>query len=126
MSAVRFLLAASSSEADTGLGMVGTAPMVDCTGPLLSPPSTETGVRVRLMGVASTSATGVGTRLSGLLDVDDLSAELMTSLRYEKADVEGIDFAAGASEYAAAQTAMQAVIETSRTMLQYGSGSWLG
>ncbi|PIE17282.1 MAG: flagellar hook-associated protein 3 [Proteobacteria bacterium] len=73
----------------------------------------------------SLARTEVGTRLSRLDELDELSADLATSIELDKADVEAVDFAAGAAEFAAAQVALNAVIDTSRTMLDYGSGSWL-
>lgn len=69
--------------------------------------------------------TGVGARLATLDSVEGLSEDLKVALELEKIDLTQVDFAKGASDLAIAQTALEAVVLTSRGLLERASSSWL-
>ena len=73
----------------------------------------------------SRARTDVGTRIATMIDLDDLTLDLTTTLELEVAGLQAVDIGRGASDLATAEAVLTAVVQTSRSLLQSGSGSWL-
>ena len=73
--------------------------------------------------IVSDGRTDIGGRLATLDDVDELSLALRTHVGIERGGIEGVDIAAVAPAMATAQTTLEAVLQTSKTLLaQIGRG----
>lgn len=75
--------------------------------------------------ILSLARTDVGARLATIHDVSNLSGDINTRLDLEKADLISIDVARYAPQLNAAQTALQAVVDVSRGMIEQVGSAWL-
>jgi flagellin-like hook-associated protein FlgL len=73
----------------------------------------------------STARTSVGARLARLSDVADTSLSLETQLGIEQSELTAVDVAKVAPALSGAQTMLQAVIATSRQILDQVGTGWL-
>jgi flagellar hook-associated protein 3 FlgL len=67
----------------------------------------------------------VGGRLATLENLDMLGLDIKTTLASERGDETAVDIARLSSELAGSQASLQAIIETSKTLMAQSSGSWL-
>ncbi|MCC6620505.1 MAG: hypothetical protein IT385_04580 [Deltaproteobacteria bacterium] len=70
--------------------------------------------------------TEIGGRLATLADLDDLALSLRTHVEIERATIEGVDIAAVAPAMASAQSALEAVIASSKSLMQLVGRGFLG
>lgn len=72
-----------------------------------------------------TTRTKVGGRLATLENLDMLGLDVRTTLGIERGDETAVDIARLSSEMANAQANLQAIIETSKTLMAQSSAGWL-
>jgi flagellar hook-associated protein 3 FlgL len=76
-------------------------------------------------GQLVTARTKVGGRLATLDNLDMLGLDVKTTLGIERGEETAVDIARLSSEMANAQANLQAIIETSKTLMAQSSASWL-
>lgn len=75
--------------------------------------------------IVTLARTEVGSRLATINDIDVLSGDLRVTMGLEHAAITGIDLAELAPQLSAAQNVLQAVVQTSQTLMQQASAAWL-